>query len=53
MFGPSDDATAPAAWRGKSNLHSNDELRQRFVDNTVPQVDILGMRCRTLTCSWI
>jgi ring-1,2-phenylacetyl-CoA epoxidase subunit PaaA len=33
--------TAPA-WRGKSNC-TNDELRQRFVDNTVPQVEILGM----------
>ncbi|HBQ0263795.1 TPA: phenylacetate-CoA oxygenase subunit PaaI, partial [Klebsiella pneumoniae] len=29
------------AWKIK--LHSNDELRQRFVDNTVPQVEILGM----------
>lgn len=29
------------AWKIK--LHSNDELRQRFVDNTIPQVEILGM----------
>jgi ring-1,2-phenylacetyl-CoA epoxidase subunit PaaA len=24
--------------------HSNDELRQRFVDMTVPQADVLGLR---------
>jgi ring-1,2-phenylacetyl-CoA epoxidase subunit PaaA len=45
MFGPSDDnspnSARSMAWKIK--LHSNDELRQRFVDNTVPQVAILGM----------
>ncbi|MDU7744529.1 MAG: 1,2-phenylacetyl-CoA epoxidase subunit PaaA [Citrobacter sp.] len=45
MFGPSDDnspnSARSMAWKIK--LHSNDELRQRFVDNTVPQVEILGM----------
>lgn len=46
MFGPSDDnspnSARSMAWKIK--LHSNDELRQRFVDNTVPQVEILGMK---------
>lgn len=46
MFGPSDDnspnSARSMAWKIK--LHSNDELRQRFVDNTVPQVEILGMQ---------
>ncbi|WP_328994926.1 1,2-phenylacetyl-CoA epoxidase subunit A [Kribbella sp. NBC_01245] len=46
MFGPPDgDSTHSAqsmAWGIKR--HSNDELRQRFVDMTVPQADILGLR---------
>ncbi|MFC0625086.1 1,2-phenylacetyl-CoA epoxidase subunit PaaA [Kribbella deserti] len=46
MFGPP-DADSPntaqsMAWGIKR--HSNDELRQRFVDMTVPQADILGLR---------
>ena len=45
MFGPGDDnspnSARSMAWKIK--LHSNDELRQRFVDNTIPQVEILGM----------
>lgn len=45
MFGPS-DADSPhsaqsMAWKIKR--HSNDELRQKFIDNTVPQLDALGM----------
>lgn len=44
MFGPS-DANSPnsaqsMAWKIKR--HSNDELRQRFVDQTIPQLQILG-----------
>ncbi|KQN55125.1 MULTISPECIES: 1,2-phenylacetyl-CoA epoxidase subunit PaaA [unclassified Erwinia] len=45
MFGPSDkDSTHSAqslAWKIKR--HSNDELRQKFIDNTVPQLEALGM----------
>lgn len=45
MFGPNDsDSTHSAqsmAWKIKR--FSNDELRQKFVDNTVPQVEALGM----------
>ncbi len=45
MFAPtmttSPNSARSIAWKIK--LHSNDELRQRFVDNTVPQVEILGM----------
>jgi ring-1,2-phenylacetyl-CoA epoxidase subunit PaaA len=45
MFGPP-DADSPntqqsMAWRIKR--HTNDELRQRFVDMTVPQADALGV----------
>jgi ring-1,2-phenylacetyl-CoA epoxidase subunit PaaA len=45
MFGPPDDASPNSArsmaWRIKR--HSNDELRQRFVDMTVPQAEKLGV----------
>jgi ring-1,2-phenylacetyl-CoA epoxidase subunit PaaA len=46
MFGPSDaDSTHSAqsmAWKIKR--FSNDELRQKFVDATVPQAEFLGLR---------
>jgi ring-1,2-phenylacetyl-CoA epoxidase subunit PaaA len=45
MFGPPDDASTNTqqsmAWRIKR--HTNDELRQRFVDMTVPQAQALGV----------
>jgi len=45
MFGPSDaDSVHSAqsfAWNIKQN--SNDELRQKFVDQTVPQAEFLGL----------
>ncbi len=45
MFGPSDadsvNSVQSAQWRIK--LHSNDELRQRMVDQTVPQAQYLGL----------
>ncbi|MEH0420849.1 1,2-phenylacetyl-CoA epoxidase subunit PaaA [Streptomyces sp. B21-083] len=45
MFGPPDDASPNSAqsmaWKIKR--HTNDELRRRFVDMTVPQADKLGV----------
>ena len=45
MFGPADDNSPNTAeltaWKVK--LESNDELRQRFIDRTVPQADFLGL----------
>ncbi len=45
MFGPSvadsANSTQSAQWRIK--LFSNDELRQRMVDQTVPQIEYLGL----------
>jgi ring-1,2-phenylacetyl-CoA epoxidase subunit PaaA len=45
MFGPPDgdspNSAASMAWKIKR--HSNDELRQRFVDMTVPQAEKLGV----------
>jgi ring-1,2-phenylacetyl-CoA epoxidase subunit PaaA len=45
MFGPNDDASPNSAQslRWKIKRLSNDELRQRFVDATVPQAEILGV----------
>jgi len=44
MFGPSDadspNSAQSMAWKIKRQ--SNDELRQRFVDQTVPQLELLG-----------
>ena len=46
MFGPPDTESTHSAqsmaWGIKR--HSNDDLRQRFVDMTVPQADALGLR---------
>ncbi|MGW7605990.1 1,2-phenylacetyl-CoA epoxidase subunit PaaA [Streptomyces sp. NPDC054766] len=45
MFGPPDDESSHSAqsmvWKIKR--HSNDELRQRFVDIAVPQAESLGL----------
>ncbi|POX26852.1 1,2-phenylacetyl-CoA epoxidase subunit A [Serratia marcescens] len=54
MFGPS-DADSPhsaqsMAWKIKR--HSNDELRQKFVDNTVPQLEALGMTAPDPELRW-
>ena len=46
MFGPPDGESKHSAqsmaWKIKR--HSNDELRRRFIDMTVPQADFLGLR---------
>ena len=45
MFGPPDQASRHSAqsmaWKIKR--YSNDELRQKFVDQAVPQADVLGL----------
>jgi ring-1,2-phenylacetyl-CoA epoxidase subunit PaaA len=45
MFGPPDEESAHTAqsmaWKIKR--HTNDELRQKFVDMCVPQADVLGL----------
>lgn len=53
MFGPNDD-NSPNSARSlarKIKRFGNDELRQRFVDNTVPQVEMLGMTVPDRICS--
>ena len=46
MFGPHDTESAHSAqsMQWKLKRQSNDELRQRFVDQTVPQAEYLGLR---------
>lgn len=45
MFGPKDGDSAHSsqsmAWKIKRQ--SNDELRQKFIDQTVPQIEVLGL----------
>jgi ring-1,2-phenylacetyl-CoA epoxidase subunit PaaA len=54
MFGPSDSdsphSAQSMAWKIKR--HSNDELRQKFVDNTVPQLEALGMVAPDNDLAW-
>jgi len=54
MFGPPDaesvHSAQSAAWRIK--ILSNDELRQRFVDQTVPQADFLGLKMPDPLLKW-
>ena len=46
MFGPNDAESKHTAqsMRWKIKRFSNDELRQKFVDLTVPQADFLGLK---------
>ncbi len=45
MFGPpdKDSPNSPELMRWKIKLYSNDELRQRFIDRTVPQAEAIGL----------
>jgi ring-1,2-phenylacetyl-CoA epoxidase subunit PaaA len=54
MFGPSDKDSVHSAqsmaWKIKIN--SNDELRQKFVDQTVPQIEFLGLDLPDPAIKW-
>jgi ring-1,2-phenylacetyl-CoA epoxidase subunit PaaA len=54
MFGPPDDRSPNTersmAWGIKR--HTNDELRQRFVDMTVPQAEKLGVTLPDPAIGW-
>mgnify|MGYP002635624602 CR=1 FL=1 len=54
MFGPSDKESTHSAqnmaWKIKR--HSNDELRQKFVDMTVPQAEYLGLTIPDPNLKW-
>jgi len=54
MFGPSDadspNSAQSMAWKIKR--HTNDELRQRFIDQTVPQLEFLGCTAPDPALKW-
>jgi ring-1,2-phenylacetyl-CoA epoxidase subunit PaaA len=54
MFGPPDGASPNTAqsMRWGIKRHTNDELRQRFVDMTVPQADKLGVTLPDAELRW-
>lgn len=54
MFGPHDSESAHSArsmeWRIKRE--TNDDLRQKFIDQTAPQIDFLGLEHPDKELSW-
>src|SRR3954453_7311036 len=54
MFGPPDSESqhSDQSTRWKIKRFSNDELRQRFVDITVPQADALGLKVPDPALRW-
>lgn len=54
MFGPNDDASPNSAlsMKWKIKRFSNDELRQRFIDVTVEQANILGLTIPDPDLKW-
>jgi ring-1,2-phenylacetyl-CoA epoxidase subunit PaaA len=54
MFGPPDSESQhnERSMRWKIKLFTNDELRQKFVDQTVPQADILGLTIPDPALRW-
>lgn len=54
MFGPhdADSPNSETAFKWKVKRQSNDELRQRFVDMTVPQAEFLGLTVPDPDLAW-
>lgn len=54
MFGPSDTASqhGDQSMKWKIKRFTNDELRQQFVDSTVPQADYLGLKVPDPDLKW-
>ena len=54
MFGPRDEESpnTEQSMKWKIKRKSNDELRQQFVDQTVPQADILGLTIPDKDLKW-
>ena len=54
MFGPSDKDSKHSAqsMRWKIKRFSNDELRQRMVDMTVPQAELIGLKIPDPDLNW-
>ena len=54
MFGPKDEDSSNTEWsmKWKIKRFTNDELRQRFVDITVPQAEYLGLEIPDPDLKW-
>lgn len=54
MFGPSDADSKHTAqsMKWKIKRHTNDELRQQFVDVTVPQAELIGLKVPDPDLKW-
>ena len=54
MFGPHDSESAHSAksMQWKIKRQTNDELRQKFIDHTAPQVEFLGLEHPDKALSW-
>jgi ring-1,2-phenylacetyl-CoA epoxidase subunit PaaA len=54
MFGPRDEESTHTAQaiKWKIKLKTNDELRQMFVDQTVPQIELLGLEVPDKDIKW-
>lgn len=54
MFGPhdSDSPHSSDAFRWKIKRHSNDELRQKFIDKTVQQAEVIGLTVPDPELKW-
>jgi ring-1,2-phenylacetyl-CoA epoxidase subunit PaaA len=54
MFGPTDDDSPNSAqsMKWKIKRESNDELRQKFIDRTVPQAEFLGLTVPDKDLKW-
>jgi ring-1,2-phenylacetyl-CoA epoxidase subunit PaaA len=54
MFGPPDTKSVHSeqSMRWKIKINSNDELRQKFVNQTVPQAEYLGLSIPDINLNW-
>jgi ring-1,2-phenylacetyl-CoA epoxidase subunit PaaA len=54
MFGPNDDESPNSAQSMKWKIKrlSNDELRQNFIDATVPQAELIGLKVPVENLKW-
>ena len=54
MFGPKDEESTHTeqAMKWRIKLKTNDELRQQFVDQTIPQIKILGLEVPDPDVKW-
>jgi len=54
MFGPRDEDSpnSELSMKWKIKLFSNDDLRQKFVDMTIPQAEILGLSVPDPELKW-